>query len=152
MTKGLRRKLLNMVKLAIEKKTYFQRVVARRPAWPLPDGAQTPAAFVFWMPSKMNYGTNEEKTGMLHFGVLGFVKEEEDLDLVKADCGDWIEEALEDMMKDSTFLQTAVQITVDRADPGPLALVELGINPGDMPPYGAVRVDGVIEYDYDAKS
>jgi len=149
MTKGLSRKLLSMAIDAIRHKAYFLSVQGQMPQWPFPSSAQYPAAYVFGLTSPTDYLTNVEKRRRLRFAVIGFVEAHENLELVKMDCGDEIEEALEDLMSNSTFLSLAVQIKVTGFDPGPTALVELGIVPGVFPPFGAVRYDGEIEYDYD---
>ena len=149
MTKGLNRKFMNMALAAVRKKAFFLNVQDQVPTWPLPSSIQLPAAFVFALPSPMDALTNVEKRRQLNFGVVGFVRAEDHLELVKMDCGDEIEEALEDLLKDQSFIQLAVRVMVARFDPGPLALIDIGLQPGIFPPFGAVRFDGTIEYDYD---
>ena len=149
MTKGLKRKLLNMVRSAIKKKARFHRVEMQIPDPAALDSANIPAAFLFWLPSTLGYLTNTEKRAELRFAVLGYIESNVDLELAKADLADELEDALEDLQSDDAFREIAVQIKVTRVDPGPLPLRDLGIGAGVFHPFGAVRLDGEIEYDYD---
>jgi len=153
MTKGLKRKFLTMIRAAVEAKNYFTGGVKTIvPTWPLPAQTQVPSAFVYWLPSKLDYLTTHEKRAQHEFAILGFVRAEADLELIKADCADEIEEAIEDLLVDASFRAIGVQVRMTAADPGPLALIDLGYRAGVYPPFGAVRMEGAVEYDYQART
>ncbi len=152
MTKGKRRKILNMIVEAVRKKTYFREVHGALPPEAMPKAGNLPAAFVFRMPEVTDPLTQQEYRGRIRFAVIGYVTSNENIELEKADCQDMIEEALQNLMKDSTFLNEAVRIELQNADPGPLILRDLGYAAGIYPPFGAVRINGEVEYDYTAIS
>jgi len=148
MTKGKRRKIMSMILDAFEARTYFKHSEGAFPAVP-PKTETFPSVYVFPMPEDMDPLTNEEYSGRLRFMCVGFVRSNEDLELEKMDLRDEIEETLQGLMQDDDFITTAVMITLERADPTPMVLRDFGYPLEVMPPYGAVRIDCEVLFDYE---
>ena len=108
-----------------------------------------PSVYVFSTPEDMTPLTNKEYEGRLRFTAVGFIRANENLDLEKMDLRDEIEETLQNLMDDNDFITTAQMITLERTDPTPRVLADFGYSLEVKPPYGAVRIDSEVLFDYD---
>jgi hypothetical protein len=144
---GKRRKILNDVRAALEKRQYFRYVQIRLPEYPPP--AIVPAAYIARIPETRDEFTNAETEGIFRFAVVLFVRGEKDIDLIKTDAEDKAEAAIMSLQTDSDFRTVADIIAIDQVDPGPVALFPLGIEGTVLPPEGVVRMDVRVSYIYD---
>jgi len=150
MEKGKRRKILNLVKEKLESKLFFGTVLLQAPSQAVPSATGLPSVFIFREDELMERLTNTEKRSMFGVGFVLYVEADTDIELVKADAQDVLEDALIELQIDAAFTALAVQILVQSASSGPLALAPLGLGAGVFPPYGAIRISAVVMFDYQA--
>lgn len=146
--KGKRRKIINLVRVALEGKLYFREVKAQMPTTH-PTGDLFPSAFVALLPETIEDMTNEERRSDFRLAVIVFVKADKDVDLLKVDAQEEAEEAIMALQTDSSFRAVATRIGVDTTDPGPVALHSFGLEWTILPPFGVVRLDVGIDFAYD---
>ena len=147
--RGIRLKLLNLVKEALEAKLYFKGVYLQMPE-SQPTVTSTPSAFVALAPSTMSGVTNKEKDEEMGIALILFVRADKNVDRVKLEAIDRAEEAIQDLQTDADFQAIASMIDVDGYDPGPLALGVYGFDWQILPPMGVVRLDVRITFIYTA--
>jgi hypothetical protein len=148
MEKGKRKKILNLVAETIRDTLYFGRVVADPPGDPFPTALELPSVNVIRGLEPLSDLTNKDKHSEFGFETVVVVQADEDLELVKCDAQDVIEEALMNLQTDSAFTALAVMIKVDSADPTPRALADLGLTQPILPPFGVIRMRGRVLFDY----
>jgi len=151
MEKGKRRKLLNLVKNKLISKAFFGFVHLRFPERAVPDALNLPGVFMYRSAENLSRLTNAEKRSAFGIEFIVYVHSSTDLELVKADAEDELEEAIIELQTDSAFSDlSGVEIKVTGSDSSPLALASLGISEAVAPPFGAVRIVSEIVFDYQA--
>lgn len=148
-TAGVRLKILNLVKTALEGKHFFDNVKLQMPASP-PTATECPAAFVALGTGTMQGVTNKEKDEEMTLAVILFVRADKDIDREKLVAIDKAEEVLQDLQTNTAFTAIASLIDVDSYDPGPMALGTYGFDWQILPPLGVVRLDVRVTFTYTA--
>lgn len=148
MDTGIRRTLLNMIGTVLENTTFFVSVHYQTPTDLFPSALDYPAAHVVRQPEKLDDFTNSEKQSDFPFDIIAFVHGPNDLELLKTDAEDIVENALMSLQIDSDFTAIASMVKVDSADPTANALADLGVDVLILPPFGVVRMKCRIIFDY----
>lgn len=141
-----RRQILRQVQAAIEKRKYFSSVRVQMP--PAPPANRDREVYITRIPEQREEFTAAEVESVFRFAVVALVSSNDDIDLLKSDAEDRLEEALMSLQTDSAFRAIADIIAIDSVDPGPLALFPLGIEGPVVPPEGAIRLDVRTQFTY----
>lgn len=150
MDKGLRRKILNLLIAKVKTKRYFALVESGPPSRTLPSANLVPAAYIARATETPKWQTGKKKESTFRMALFAIVRSEDELEQVKADAQDELEEALNDVIVDADFEAVADYIDIDNVDPGPLSLANFGIPVEIEPPFGAIRIDASVVFDYTA--
>lgn len=146
---GKRTQIMNFIKTAINTAPIFNgRVKLEYPDSPMPSGSTLPEVFIGRGVENMDGGTTEENRGEFAFHVIVFVERQpkQPIELLKCEIQDIIESKLLALNVDTNFRAVATQLFIDTADAGTMAVTRLGYTGGTYPPYGAIRIDGRVEY------
>lgn len=149
MDKGKRRRLLALVFAKLEQRTFFKQHSASPPSIPFPNKEKLPAVFVALTPASVRPETALEMQNDFRFSVVGLADANEELEFLKCDIADEIEEAVGELQVDPDFQAEFSQIDLETIDPGPLSLTVFGFEPLVIsPPVGAVRMDYSVDFHY----
>jgi hypothetical protein len=152
MQKGLRRKLLTLYADAFRTRPYFKSVLLHQPFLPFPIAEKLPGILIPVMPSDLRDETSNDRQNDFRISPTVIVWSSsagDELDLLKCDAADQVEEALITLGRSTSFQSEFSQLRVDRVDPTPLALMPWGIPAvAIIPPYGAIRFDTVVDFHY----
>lgn len=150
MEKGLRRLAAATFFERLKQKQFFKSWFLHAPAYPFPL-EMLPACYLALTPVAVRPETANDIQNDFRFSVVALVFHAEELDLVKCDAADEIEEVFRDLQQDPEFMAVFSQIELETVDPGPLSLSVFGFDPLVVaPPVGAVRLDFVLDFHYSA--
>jgi hypothetical protein len=150
MDKQVRRKILNILIAKVKTKRFFAKIESGPPAKTLPAATLLPAAYIARSTETPVWQTGKKKESTFRLALFAIVRSEEELEQIKADAQDELEEALNDVIQDADFEAVADYIDIDNVDPGPLSLANFGIPVEIEPPFGAIRIDASVIFDYTA--
>jgi len=151
--KGLRRNLTSMIFERLEQRAYFTSHVLHAPIFPFPAREMLPALYMALTPASVRPETSYRMQTDFRFSIVAVFEIVGELDLLKCDAIDEIEEALLELQQDATFQASFAQINLDTIDPTPLSLSVFGFQPLILePPVGALRMDYTVDFHYDGGS
>jgi len=140
--------IFNLLHEAFENDPYFQAVESGIPV--PPPTSSLPAVHLVLGLERPTALTNEEQKSDMNINAFVFVQSSDKLEIAKAEAVDVAHNRIMSLFNDSAFLAVAIQIHVDTIDPRVTALQEIGIDLPIEPPFGAVRLDVRVEFDYTA--
>jgi hypothetical protein len=113
-----------------------------------PNAVNLPSVHIDRSLEAMTDCTNQTRESNFGIEIIGTVMSANRLALAKCDIQDDIEETLYALLLNDDFRALATQIKVTTCDPTPLALMPLGVSVPILPPFGIVRISGVIVFEY----
>lgn len=152
MEKGLRTPLVQLYVDAFEQRGFFKQVLVHAPSWPFPARELLPSLYIAVMPWDIQDETNNERKNDFRISVTVLLEQGADdaLGLLQCDAADEVEEALTDLSRSAAYARYS-NLVIQRVDTTPLSLLPFGINQVQLaPPFGAIRVDTVNDFHYQA--
>lgn len=152
MDTSIRRKLMVMVGGCLADTMYFNSVYYESPPDSFPSALEAPAAYIVRNTESLEDFTDSEKRSVFGFDVIAVVHESNELELVKTDAEDAIEQALMALQVVADFNALFEMVKVESADPTPMALADLGHSVPVMPPFGVVRMKCHVSFSYTVRT
>lgn len=145
-------KLLNILKKVFWDTNYFSSVSVGLPdASTFPNVTMLPSLHIARADESISYGTNYQAESDMGFTLIGVCEGVKDLDIIKTELQEEIEEVAFGLLTNDDFLTLATIIQINSVDFSPLSLAPLGYVIPILPPFGIVKINGFVNFLYDIK-
>jgi len=145
-------KLLNILKSVFWETNYFHELSMGLPdVKNFPNVQSLPSLHIARTEEPISYATNYQAESDMGITLIGVCQAASDLDIVKTELQEKIEETAFSLLTNDDFLNLATYIVINNVDFSPLSLAPLGYVIPILPPFGVVKINGFINFLYDIK-
>ena len=145
-------KILNILKEVFWDTNYFAEVSVGMPdVRNFPNVQLLPSLHIARAEESIEYMTNLEAESKMGITFIGACQAASDLDIVKTELQEKIEEVAFGLLGNDDFLTLATYLVITSVDFSPLSLAPLGYVVPILPPFGIVKINSFIQFLYNIK-
>ena len=145
-------KILNILKQVFWDTNYFSSISLGLPdVKNFPNVTLLPSLHIARTEESIAYGTNFQAESDMGIMLIGVCQSSSDLDIVKTELQEEIEEVAFNLLTNNDFVSLATIIQINSVDFSPLSLAPLGYVIPILPPFGIVKINGFINFLYNIK-
>jgi len=142
-------KILNILKDVFWNTNYFQEVSVGLPdVKNFPNVNLLPSLHIARAEESTAFATNYQIESEMGVTFIGACQSSEDLDIVKTELQEEIEEVVYNLLSNDDFLTLATSIQIDNIEFSPITLAPLGYTLSILPPFGIVKINAAVDFLY----